>query len=336
MVGIPFTLGALLAGGLTASMFSGVVATQALTYFKRFHGDPIGTKMLVAYVWLLDVSHTIFVGVTLWDYLIQHFGDAARADVITWSVPLTILCTAAITLLVHCFFIYRIYKFSKYNLWITIPLLAVACLRLSFACLTTEKMIVLGSLRAFVAQYTWCFSLGLAMSCLVDILITGLLCYMLMEGRKENSSMNHILDSLALYTLKNFALTCTATIVSMICWLTMPTNLIFMGIHFFIGKFYANSLLATLNARTHLQDRWGHFQSSTDRTQPHGFSGTQTADSGSRTILRPLSALSDFPKLTPLQASVERSINMLQTLDPIFMYSQTRPSTANTEQLAIV
>ncbi|KAF5385039.1 hypothetical protein D9615_000877 [Tricholomella constricta] len=36
-------------------------------------------------------------------------------------------------------------------------------------------------------------------------------------------------------------------------WLTMNSNLIFMGLHFVIGKLYANSLLASLNTRHELR-----------------------------------------------------------------------------------
>ncbi|EEB91532.1 hypothetical protein MPER_10090, partial [Moniliophthora perniciosa FA553] len=38
-------------------------------------------------------------------------------------------------------------------------------------------------------------------------------------------------------------------VASMICWLAMPTNLIFMGLHFIISKTYAISLIVTLNRR---------------------------------------------------------------------------------------
>ncbi|KAF7428644.1 hypothetical protein PC9H_007871 [Pleurotus ostreatus] len=91
----------------------------------------------------------------------------------------------------------------------------------------------------------WSFTLGLALSCALDIIITASLCYFLLRNRKQTSSMNHVIDSLMLYAFENGSLTCAATVMSMICWLTMPSNLVFMGIHFFISKLYANSLLAT-------------------------------------------------------------------------------------------
>jgi hypothetical protein len=52
-----------------------------------------------------------------------------------------------------------------------------------------------------------------------------------------------------LYAFEVGALTTMATVSTLICWLLMHHNLIFMGLHFIICKFYANSLLATLNQR---------------------------------------------------------------------------------------
>ncbi|EEB90645.1 hypothetical protein MPER_11123 [Moniliophthora perniciosa FA553] len=76
-------------------------------------------------------------------------------------------------------------------------------------------------------------------------------------------------DTLTLYTLENGLLTCLAATASLITWLVMPNNLIFLGIHFIIEKceqrcsgqwvkliypeVYANSLLASLNTRKELR-----------------------------------------------------------------------------------
>ena len=40
----------------------------------------------VALLWFLDFVHTIMTCIANWVYLIQHFGDQAEADHITWCV----------------------------------------------------------------------------------------------------------------------------------------------------------------------------------------------------------------------------------------------------------
>ncbi|KAJ7747208.1 hypothetical protein B0H14DRAFT_2984926 [Mycena olivaceomarginata] len=74
----------------------------------------------------------------------------------------------------------------------------------------------------------WIFTLGLAVSSTVDILISGLLVYLFRSNRTEAGRIG--------------------TVMSMICWLAIP-NLVFLGLYFVIAKLYANSLFITLNTR---------------------------------------------------------------------------------------
>jgi len=152
-------------------------------------------------------------------------------------------------MVVHFFFTYRIHRLSMQNWFLTIPLFTLACARVAFACLTTAKMIELRRLHLFVERYTWSFTTGLSISSLVDILITGCLCYLLKRSQRDASRLSRVLDKLILYAFEVGALTTMATVLTLICWLAMKKNLIFMGVHFIICKFYANSLLATLNRR---------------------------------------------------------------------------------------
>ncbi|KAL0956564.1 hypothetical protein HGRIS_002701 [Hohenbuehelia grisea] len=252
---------------------SGFVAVQTFVYIKCYSNDTARIKILVFSVWFLDLCHLICLCSAEWFYLITNFGDIHQIDFIPWSLALTIAFTAALTFLVHCFFVLRLFKLSERNWFVTVPMAVLAVSRLGFACLTTAKMIKLKSLSAFVVDYRWSFTTGLALSTTLDILITGCLCYFLLRNRKHASSMHHIIDALVLYTFENGSLTCIATVMSMICWIMMPSNLIFMGIHFFISKLYANSLLATLNARNQLQKGSGRSQSiSAERGVPIIFS----------------------------------------------------------------
>ncbi|PBK61366.1 hypothetical protein ARMSODRAFT_1025688 [Armillaria solidipes] len=89
---------------------------------------------------------------------------------------------------------------------------------------------------AFKQDFRWVFTLGLALSSAVDILITGSLFGLLHTSRSDAENLKAVIDSLILYTFETGSLTCAATIIDMACWITMSSNLIFMGLHFFLGK----------------------------------------------------------------------------------------------------
>ncbi|PPQ92484.1 hypothetical protein CVT25_010429 [Psilocybe cyanescens] len=185
----------------------------------------------------------------MWDYLIAHFGKDRRVDFIPESIALSVIFTAVLTFFAQCFFAHRIFLLSKRNWYFTAPILFLAIGRLAAASVSGGEMITLKSYTLFRQHFRWLFSVGLALSSTVDILVTLLLFFLLQKSRRQSMSLNEIIDTLILYTFEIGSLTSAATVISMICWLTLENNLVFLGLHFVIGKLYANSLLATLNTR---------------------------------------------------------------------------------------
>ncbi|KAK0444632.1 uncharacterized protein EV420DRAFT_1721982 [Desarmillaria tabescens] len=252
------TYGAMLAGGFVAAMLSGIVTIQALIYFRLYMQDSWWRKTMVLAVWVLDILHSTFIFISLFDYLITYFGALDRTDHIPWSIALTIVVTAIQTLIAHCHFSEKIHRSSDKNWAITIPILFLAFLRLGAASVSTYEMIRLHRFSVFTESYPgWIFTTGLSLSSAVDLLITAWLCYFLHLLRRRidvQSSILQVIDSLTLYTLENGLLTSVVTTASLICWLVMPTNLVFLGLHFVIEKLYANSVLASLNTRKELRE----------------------------------------------------------------------------------
>lgn len=199
---------------------------------------------------------------TIHEYFISSFGDLTRIDYIPWALAASVVVTALQTLLVHCFFAVKILKSSRNNWLITGPIVFLAIARLCSACITTVNMIRLHQFSALLDTFPrTMFTTGLSLTAAVDLLITGWLCYFLAQFRAGISPMSTVMirmvDALTLYTLENGALTCFAAIASLVCWLVMPHNLIFMGLHFVISKLYANSFLASLNMRHQLRQIHG-------------------------------------------------------------------------------
>ncbi|KAN0073694.1 hypothetical protein V8E55_012171 [Tylopilus felleus] len=161
------------------------------------------------------------------------------------------------------------------------------------------------TLSEFKTEFKWILTLGLAMSSLVDILITWFLTCLLQSLLKEievSTSVDRVIGRVVLYTIETNGLTSAMTILSMICWLAMPDNLIFLGLHFFIGKLYANSLLTTLNSRKHLQHQTQH---GSPVVLPSIFSRHSNTP---RTRTSKLSSHNRIPPPTKLEITVSRTI----------------------------
>ncbi|KAF8844201.1 hypothetical protein BDN67DRAFT_1008347 [Paxillus ammoniavirescens] len=266
---VPADYGPLLLGGLLAFSLSGCVSMQFSVYWQIFPEEAWPTKLLVVTTWVLDLCHSAFVAVAIWDSLIVSYGDLGKIDVIPWSVGVSALPPVA-TIIdeafaaysgdnMQSFFAYRIYRLHKHKFTVAGPVAILAFIRLVAASVSLAEMIRLKHYSAFVRPFpSWVFTSGLFLSAVVDIVITTSLCYLLRSNRSSIASLltrvsvsstNHIIDVLTLWTVRNGSVTCLAAIASLICWKAMPNNRIFLGLHFVVGKLYANSLFATLNAR---------------------------------------------------------------------------------------
>ncbi|KAG2154657.1 hypothetical protein DEU56DRAFT_897737 [Suillus clintonianus] len=272
--------GSMLIGGLlafgTPHSLSGCVNMQFFVYWQLYSYESWRAKSLVIATWLLDLCHSAFLAVALWDSIIVPYGDMDELDKIPWSVGPAVELTAMITFLVQSFFAYRIYRLQKKRLAVVIPIVTLAFFRLVAASVSMAEMIRLRSYAAFVEHPfpCWIFTLGLSLSVFVDIMITAFMCYFLRKNRSMVTSTTRIIDTLTVWTIRNGSVTSAAAVASLICWLAMPENRIFLGLHFVIAKckpsltltnashlpvdlvevVYAISLLATLNARQHMRN----------------------------------------------------------------------------------
>lgn len=299
------TLGAIALGGLVCLFLSGIVAMQVYLYLRVYKKDRLYIKGVVFLVWSMDFVHTVMVCIANWMYLIEGFGDVNTTDHISWSIGVTVALTALVTFLVHCFFTHRIHIVSKGNYLLTYPLATLALFRLIAALVSTSEMIRLKSYSAFVKDYGYVFTMGLGSAVALDVFITMGLCHYLRQSKSGFSSMNDIIDSLVLYTVETGLATCVTTIVSLICWVTMPHNLIFLGLHFTISKLYANSLMATLNSRAQLRARSQSSSNSDGRefSLPVMLSGARAGRSGAR------SARIDPTGTRTVEISVQKTVH---------------------------
>ncbi|KAG2153598.1 uncharacterized protein EDB93DRAFT_226367 [Suillus bovinus] len=222
---------------------------QFIVYCRVYFRESWHTKSLVIVIWLLDMSHSTLVAVALWDSIIATYGDLSKVDTIPWCIGPTIELTALITFLVQSFFAYRIYKLQKKKLTVAIPIVALSFARLIMASITNSEMLKLKSYDTFFQRFSWVFFFGLLLSALVDVMITTFLCYFLRKKRPSFTDTMRIIDTLTFWTIQNGSITCAAAIATLLCWKIMPSNRVFLGLHFVVAKLYANSFLATLNAR---------------------------------------------------------------------------------------
>ncbi|RDX51161.1 hypothetical protein OH76DRAFT_354316 [Lentinus brumalis] len=262
------SLGAILMGGMVCTGLSGIVGMQTVLYFRLFTRDQTSTKLKVAVIFILDLLHSAMIAAASYMYFVNHFGEMDVTDQVFWTIGVSIALTAIMTVCVHLFFSIRLFKLSKGNYFLTAPIAILAVARVVAAFVTAVELIRLGSFHVFGDRFRWVFTLGLVLSSVVDFLITVGLCYYLRRHRGGTGRFDHILNAVTLYTIENGLLTSITTVISLVFWLVKSDELIYLGLHFAISKLYANSYLASMNARKTLMAQSGQSQSTSGHRLP--------------------------------------------------------------------
>lgn len=74
------SIGIFLIGSLFSVCLFGVNSLQAWLYYQHYPTDTAGMKATVAWVWILDTVHAIFLGHGVYFYVIRGFGDVGTLD----------------------------------------------------------------------------------------------------------------------------------------------------------------------------------------------------------------------------------------------------------------
>ncbi|KAL1940668.1 hypothetical protein VTO73DRAFT_8103 [Trametes versicolor] len=265
------TSGAILMGGQIALFLSGAVLMQVIVYFQMYPSDSprIRAMASVYVIWFLDILHSTMIFIINWENLVVGFGNPDTFSRAIWPLTISIGLTAVTTFFVHGFFSYRIHTLSRGKWYITGTLVTLSIVRVVSAIVSCGGLLHYKSFPLFLADrgFKGTFLLGVSTSALLDILVTAILCYYLRQRRSGLARTDRIVDLLTLYTVETGMLTCIVTTASLICWAAMPTTLIFLSLLLSLGKLYANTFLASLNARRSLSDR-----TQTVSTAPEGHS----------------------------------------------------------------
>ncbi|KAJ7349780.1 hypothetical protein DFH08DRAFT_1079115 [Mycena albidolilacea] len=264
------TIGAFIVGGMTSVGLSAVVGFQTFLYFRIFSNDNLRYRSLVAWIWLTDTGHTIAVCITIWQYAVRNFNNSEKLLEIVPAFPVNIVVTIIATLNANLFYTWRIHKMSKQNWWITGPIVALCLTRTAMGLFGAAEMLITKTWHNIAEKFEVCISqtpeipyLSLqvpvvsswAVSAATDVVISAARYYYLRELKQGYMSQPEMMDAVVIFTINDGLLTCAAVITTIICFLSMHNNFVWVGIYFNLAKLFSNSVLATLNLRNWYRPR---------------------------------------------------------------------------------
>lgn len=254
------TLGAILVGGVVASVLYGISCLQCFIFFQRQTKKQLPLlNTSVWLIWVLDTVHlAVFVGYTLWWYMVKNFGNTAALGELPWSLPCGIVLTTISDGIVRFWFTYRLWILSKKKKWLTFPVLVMQISLWIIALVSGIRGFWLHTFERFGEISGLLYStIGLIIAS--DFTIAGSLCYFLYQSRRGTFSRKtrSVIDVLIIYTINTGLLTSIVATITLVLYITLPATYCFLGVYYLLEKLFANSFLASLNARDWINSESG-------------------------------------------------------------------------------
>ncbi|KAH9850846.1 hypothetical protein C2E23DRAFT_886902 [Lenzites betulinus] len=251
------TIGAVYIGLICGIMLYGLTLYQTYKYYTLYPSDRLGLKCYITLVLCFETFHSLLWTIAGYHYLISEAFDIVGLLDAHWSVRLTVLITGFTVFTSQCFYAHRVYYIGPQYRWLAIPAVLSMITGISFA--------IAAGVEAFqpatryitdFKRFSWLVSAAYGFSVASDIILTSALVFVLRRIRTGSRRSNTVLGILITYTINTGLLTSIISVLAFIFALILPGNLIYAGVSIVSAKLYANSLLAVVNSRKSVGNRF--------------------------------------------------------------------------------
>ncbi|KIL58677.1 hypothetical protein M378DRAFT_15372 [Amanita muscaria Koide BX008] len=232
-------------GLVLSSALWGITSLQAFAYYRKFKSDTVLVKVAVGVVWFADTMYVILEATSQYQIMRGTF---------TFSLILsTIVLTAVMQSAVQMVYALRLYILT-HQLWI--PLVCCTGAAYEFIAIVLYGVLILNdNFPVNQIKYRWIITSTYITCPIVDAIITVTFCYQLMKDRQYiRQRTKRIVDKLVLWTIQSGLITSlTAIAIVIMDFALQDSNPLFLVLTVMISSLYPVTLLALLNARSHLR-----------------------------------------------------------------------------------
>ncbi|EIW52142.1 uncharacterized protein TRAVEDRAFT_53570 [Trametes versicolor FP-101664 SS1] len=234
------SLGAVLLGVIFGSMLYGLTVHQTYRYFKLYPKDRLFLKALVLTILVFETLHT-----AVWIVVIYHYAITDAFNLIDilrghWSVRFTFLITGLAVFACQVFYVRRVFLIGPHYRWLVVPADSIQVISmfggLSFAVAAGIEAFLTAPFVVDLQHISWLVSIAYGFAVATDVILTSALVFVLRKSRTGSKSV--------------------IGIMAFIFAIVIPGNLIYAAVSIVGAKLYANSVLAVLNSRRSIDNRF--------------------------------------------------------------------------------
>ncbi|KDR79457.1 hypothetical protein GALMADRAFT_243550 [Galerina marginata CBS 339.88] len=248
------TIGASFLGTVGACILFGISLVQAYIYYTNYPKDWLFQKLVVGLLIILDTCHLACTIHTTYYYTIEQFGNAQALGKIVWSFRVQVIFNVIIVVIVQSLYVHRVWRLgSRFSrIWpaIVIGILIAGSVVGLLLIYHTFKLTGWDDMHSA----TWVLYATFSTTTAIDVLLAATMCYYLNKSKSGFAKTHSLVVTIMHYVLISGALTSVTSVIALVTFVTMPNNLIFIGITFLVTKLYINSYVAMLNARNNIRE----------------------------------------------------------------------------------
>ncbi|KAH9914531.1 uncharacterized protein BXZ73DRAFT_106602 [Epithele typhae] len=255
-IAVQSSIAAGLIGTTVGSLFYGVMLLQALMYFYKYKNDQPILKLMVLVIVLAETAH---VGISMhveYHYLISHHADPDADNFATVSIILLAPVSALVILISDIFYARRVWLFNPpYRIVFFAAWASFVGAGTGFVLAAFFKLLMNRTYQHWVAV-KWLTTVAFACAAVSDVLVAISLVYHLYRQKTGFGRTDRLVDTLTTYAINTGLVTSLSSLFCVILSvLEGPHHLYLVALSVVTTKFYAISVLVTLNSREYLSAR---------------------------------------------------------------------------------
>ncbi|KAJ7314952.1 hypothetical protein DFH08DRAFT_790498 [Mycena albidolilacea] len=252
-------VGPILLGIFLNTYLYGLVTNQYMNYVNYKFNDPAWIRAIVIILFVLDTTHSAVGIYAAWDLCVTNFNNPNVLGTVNWTIPFTAIAMATSGVVTQTFLIHRVFKLTK-NKWLVVFLATLSIGGYVCGWIAAVKggiMKEVGKLRQILLLFIgW-----LALFCIVDLLITAILIFVLVHSKTGFPRTDTIIDRLIRGAIQTGLFAAVFAMSDLFCYIFAPHTSFYMMFAYPLGRIYTNTLLDTLNTRMvfHRMDQQSSF-----------------------------------------------------------------------------
>lgn len=243
---ISHSVGPILLGTIFNSLLLGIMIVQCQTYFTSFPHDHTRLKLLVSYLFVMNLLNTAFDIALVWHYAVDSFGNFPAVEKSMWLYTIEPIMTVMISTVVQLFYAWRIARISGWT-WTGCAIAGSAVIQLCAGIGGSIGSSLVTDFKLF-HRFRASIIVWLSLSALTDTMISVILASYLHSQRTGFSVTNHIISRLVRLTIQTGLITTVCAITDLVTFLCLSDNMHIL-FQLVLCKTYTNTLLSTLNSR---------------------------------------------------------------------------------------